>query len=104
MAETPVLIEEKISQMVFFLKVLERLVHGRDQWAVRLNDSLHPVQVIVDGDRVGVQVTTIRNTEEFTCSPVLLCNDDEVLFHPPILLPEHVVEFTWWISLQPQPV
>lgn len=100
------MIEEKVSKGIFFLKTLERLIHGRDHdlWQVRLNDTYHPATIIVQEDRVGIQVNTIRNSEPITCVPVLMCGNEDMLYHPELTLPEHIVEFTWWVSLQPQPV
>lgn len=87
----------KITSSLFFLKIMERMVYGKDQWGIKINGNVYP-GIIVFNTRIGVQIYPYI-PESITCSPILLCNQEEVMYHHDITLPPHVSTFFWWLGV-----
>ncbi len=89
-------VEERVSRALSVLSVMERILHGREQWFVRLDQDVYPGWVVCE-EFLGVRVKPHIPAPK-RIAPVLLCEQDEIMYHNEINFPASVVYFTWWFT------
>lgn len=93
------LVVSRLNSTLYVLRVMERMLHGGESWAIRLGEKEWPGWNVSE-DYFGFRIRP-HVPAPLVCSPVLLCEGSEIMYHCEITLPAQIATFTWWFSVVP---